>query len=455
MSDRVDLGTVHVALGEALSTSNAIISNIAHGSFSNTTANTPHSPLHGAITHVAPPTSPRSFVPQQGKDTYSHAAPTEDQFTPSAPPLFPLAEGKGSLHPHAKSTANTAVTWNETQRGKSDSYRRMGKGDILRARGVYDVGVHSADVRMQRVLTREYDVSPQGKLYLVVVSASLADLATSAPRNHYKKFQIHKFSEQVGYMGKMTIQTKVGNGMLRLLQAGSDIVPPLHSALELVHPVRAAFQEHSTWKIEMREVTAVFGQKRQGWNRKYVAAQRIFEGSRSVLARKLVEMQHAYLYGGASGVKPLVDMRKDLMEVTGNIIDSCDFLELMQYGKRREKPRMFTYVLMEQKLYMAETGAEFFRDMMSKHAMHCSAATEVVYAGELHFREAAPGSNEPAIRLIVDNNSGTYAPDREDLPKVAEVFRRNFVGLHVTALDYQDPLLARYRQDLPPRASAS
>lgn len=451
MLNRVDLGTVLIDLGEALSTSTAIMSNIAYGLYPHLATNEAYAPLHASATHVVSPFLPGPYVPQQRIGVIAHAEPTQDQFTPSAPPLFPPAEGRESYYPHGKTDAYTAATRKETQRDRSDTYRRLGRGDISRASGTFNVGLNSADVRMQRILTREYNLLPQGTLHLVVVSGNLSDLATTAPRNHYKKFQINKFSEQVSDVGKRTIQ-RMGSGVVGLLQAGSNVVPQMHSVLELMRPVRAAFQEHSTWKIEMRQVTAVFKQKRQGWNRNYAAAQRIFEGGKSVVARRIVEMQHAYLYGGGSGVKPLIDMRKDLLEMSGNIIDSYDFLELMHYGKRRGKPRMFTYVLMEQKLYMAETGAEFFRDMMSKHAMHCSAATEVVYAGELHFRQAPPGSDEPAIRLIVDNNSGTYAPDKEDLPKVVEVFRRNFVGLHVTALDYQDPLLVQYRQDLPPSA---
>lgn len=303
------------------------------------------------------------------------------------------------------------------------------------------------------MLTREYAVNPKGRIRIVVVGPNVSNLGETAPRNHYKRFQTHKFTQQVGNVGKFPFQNRVGSTVGRWLKAGVDAVPPLHSALDLVEPVHEVFQEHSTWKIDMRGVLQVFGAKRHGWNRNYPAAQKIFQGKGSVLARKVVEMQHAYLYGGASGVKPLVSMRKDMLEITGNLIDARDFLELMEYGIRRGKPRMFTYVLMEQRLYMAETGAKFFRDMMSKHAMHCSAATEVVYAGELHFRRAPEGSNEPPIQLIVDNNSGTYAPGKEDLRKVEEVFRKNFSGLHVQALDFKDPLLTQLKHDLPPSVS--
>lgn len=297
-------------------------------------------------------------------------------------------------------------------------------------------------------MTRIYSVHPQGDISVVVAPGWLSDLAGSAPRNQFKRFQIHKFAEQVGNIGKIPFQNRVGHSVGHALKVGAEKVKPLHAALDLLQPVHAVFQEHSTWKITMRDVSSVFGAKRHGWNRDYPAAQKIFQGPGSLVSRRLVQVQHDYLYGGASGIKPLVHLRKDLLEVTGNILDAQDFLDVMQFGIRRGKPRMFTYVLMPDRLYLAETGAKFFRDIMSKHAMHCSASPEVVYAGELHFRQASRDWNGPHFKLVLDNNSGTYAPGKEDLPLVEEVFRRNFPGLDVTALDFRDPLLMKYTSHL-------
>lgn len=298
-------------------------------------------------------------------------------------------------------------------------------------------------------MTRTYPISPRGSVRLVIAPGTIQDLAASAPRNHYKRFQTHKFTEQVGNIGKLPFQNRVGHSVQSILKKGAEKASPLQHALDLFQPVHQAFQEHSTWKIDMRDVDDVFRGKRHGWNTEYPAAQKIFQGKSSAVMRTAVQMQHSYLYGGASGIKPLVMMRKDLLEVTGNLLDGSDFLELMEYGIRRGKPRMFTYVLMPERLYMAETGAKFFRDMMSKHAMHCSASPQVVYAGELHFRRSPIGSGDPELTLVLDNNSGTYAPNEKDLPLVAEVFRRNFAGLLVVALDYKDPLLEQYRSELP------
>lgn len=129
---------------------------------------------------------------------------------------------------------------------------------------------------------------------------------------------------------------------------------------------------------------------------------------------------------------------------TGALCGGDQFLELFNYGVRGRKPRMFTYVLKENKLYIAETGANFFMDMNSKHAMHANADEEVVYAGELHFRMRTGEREKRTYILVVDNNSGTYAPAKEDLPRVREVFRRNFANLEVQALDFKDPRLKEY-----------
>lgn len=82
------------------------------------------------------------------------------------------------------------------------------------------------------------------------------------------------------------------------------------------------------------------------------------------------------------------------------------------------------------------------KDFMSKHAMHANVARQVVYAGEFFFRFS------PITYLVIDNNSGTYSPKKELLSNVADLFRINFPGLFVEALDYQDPRLLEYTRSL-------
>ncbi|KAI0561647.1 hypothetical protein FGB62_76g072 [Gracilaria domingensis] len=296
-----------------------------------------------------------------------------------------------------------------------------------------------------------YAVAPQGNITLVVAPASVANLCAMVPSKLYKRFQINRTLEQITTMHTRPSQSHGGlNAIGQHVGKFVKKVKPLQAALDSVHPIQSVFQEHSTWKITMLGVLDIFGGKRHGWNRSYKAAQKIFQGPSSVVATQIVKLQHAYLYGGAVSVRPLQTLREGLQEVRGSILDGKDFCEVLDYGQRRGKPRLFTYVLMPTKLYLAETGAEFFRDMMSKHAMHSSASTEVVYAGELQFVVSGYGTENPHVKLIVDNNSGTYAPGKEDLPKVAEVFRRNFPGLEVLALDYRDPYLNTLSTQLPP-----
>lgn len=535
VADDRDLGSVSVAIGDALSTAKAYLSEAAyrpaqiaqqpHVGYNNSHTNSyqdpndPPPPQHRPHQHP-PPLPPRPplvhhlhgqhhqpqpIYPQPQQHHHPHLphlhlphkhhnpptytaeqAAASEPFAPSAPPITPppgetphvapfhaaaapqpassAAQRPPSLYPyvpapppHAPSATNPLPPpppSSQPAPPPSHSHTHLrSSGDLERASGSFHSGASRADVAMQRLMTRTYPISPRGCVRLVIAPGSIDDLARSAPRNHYKRFQTHKFTEQVGNIGKLPFQNKVGQSVGAILKKGANMAGPLQSALDLFQPVHAAFQEHSTWKVDMRDVDAVFRGKRHEWNRDYPAAQKIFQGKGSVVARTVVQMQHAYLYGGASGIKPLVTIRKDLLEVTGNLIDAKDLFDLMEYGIRRGKPRMFTYVLMPERLYVAETGAKFFRDMMSKHAMHCSASQEVVYAGELHFRRSGVGSEEPEIQLVLDNNSGTYTPGKEDLPLVEEVFRRNFAGLDVVALDYKDPRLEKYRKELPEASS--
>lgn len=59
----------------------------------------------------------------------------------------------------------------------------------------------------------------------------------------------------------------------------------------------------------------------------------------------------------------------------------------------------------------------------------------------------APGGQ----RLVIDNNSGTYAPAKEYLPRMAELFTTNFPGMVVETLDAHDPHLKSYHQLCPSR----
>jgi hypothetical protein len=120
------------------------------------------------------------------------------------------------------------------------------------------------------------------------------------------------------------------------------------------------------------------------------------------------------------------------------------FLELVDYDKGG---RVFTYVLtLDGILRFTETGKEFGIDMLSKHTMHSDVSIYIACSGEFlvrnrqsahtHEAESASGSIDPDnYELIIDNDSGTYRPNGELLPKLKEYLLFNFPGLHVRTLD--------------------
>ena len=74
--------------------------------------------------------------------------------------------------------------------------------------------------------------------------------------------------------------------------------------------------------------------------------------------------------------------------------------------------------------------------LRSKHAMHCDVAEQVVYSGEFVIMK---DDKRGGWVFVIDNNSGTYSPNKLILGKVKELFERNFPGLEVDAISYDDP----------------
>lgn len=63
---------------------------------------------------------------------------------------------------------------------------------------------------------------------------------------------------------------------------------------------------------------------------------------------------------------------------------------------------------------------------------------------------AAPGGH----RLVIDNNSGTYAPDSKQLHLMKDLFLANFPEMCVEVLPVGDRKLKQYQQQCPSRATA-
>ncbi|KAG2919153.1 hypothetical protein PC114_g6569 [Phytophthora cactorum] len=171
------------------------------------------------------------------------------------------------------------------------------------------------------------------------------------------------------------------------------------------------------------------------WNKNYPTIQRIFslDYPESPVLRQAIMTQHAVIYQhGEERTK------------YGSIASPDDFFELVHNGRRSDKPVLFTYAITSKGWYFSETGAAFFKDMLSKHMLHSGAAFSVKYAGEFHIEQ----TNDDTLKLVIDNNSGTYAPPQEQLPQLQALMESNFPGIICEALDRDDEALIEARKQI-------
>ena len=137
---------------------------------------------------------------------------------------------------------------------------------------------------------------------------------------------------------------------------------------------------------------------------------------------------------------------------------SLQLLDLVHYDKGG---RIFTYVLTLDGLWrFTETGKQFGIDLLSKHTMHSDVSIYIAFSGEFFIRRlktpwkdaseqethppaeinGGPPNDEPPkdpayYNLVIDNDSGTYRPNKDLLPKLRDFMEHNFPGLKVTTLD--------------------
>lgn len=249
---------------------------------------------------------------------------------------------------------------------------------------------------------------------------------------------------------------------------------PINIPFQIYHAslLTKAASSFPTYTLQLHSVRSMFGTIRCPWNRSYPAAQQIFSsGPQAFVARGLIKAQHARLCGGGIALDDgvVANVRRALAGLTGAIATAAEFFALVHNGVRGGKSRFFTYVLLagdragSARLRFSETGANFFDDARSKHAVHSNAAEEVVYSGEFHIRthvreaQEAPalavvtGTTGPPPRpptLVLDNGSGTYAPDKKHLPLLRKVFERNFPDMAVEAVDFRGPEVAAAKEDI-------
>ncbi|KIP04584.1 hypothetical protein PHLGIDRAFT_75695 [Phlebiopsis gigantea 11061_1 CR5-6] len=207
---------------------------------------------------------------------------------------------------------------------------------------------------------------------------------------------------------------------------------------------------YSTWKMFLRGVRLFFSDdEKQHWNRDYKAAQTIFQGPASIAVRSTIQAGHRMLYARTTS------------NGFGVINEPKDVMTLLHGGSagtphaHRVKPAVYTYVLAvdDDSFRFSETGAAFFVDFASKHALHANCAEAVRYSGEFHprpacgwaaFSDATP-DDQVGWELVIDNNSGTYSPSPLLLPNLKELLEYNFPGFGICAYDHNDPRLSESR----------
>ncbi|KAG6030215.1 hypothetical protein E4U41_000156 [Claviceps citrina] len=151
---------------------------------------------------------------------------------------------------------------------------------------------------------------------------------------------------------------------------------------------------------------------------------------------------------------------------------TLSFLRLAHFD---EGGRIFTYVLTLDGMFrFTETGKEFGIDLLSKHTMHSNVATYIACSGEFFIRRlerpdasddpqpnqkvhpadeisgGPPQDDAPAhpafYQLVIDNDSGTYRPDKSILPKLKEFLKKNLPGLGVVVMHWEEEELQKMKQ---------
>jgi hypothetical protein len=195
-------------------------------------------------------------------------------------------------------------------------------------------------------------------------------------------------------------------------------------------------------------------------------------GLSGIILGKALHHQHSRVYNfGRSTDRGTLPEGKPTEELTKR------FLDLVHYD---EGGRIFTYVLTLDALWrFTETGKEFGVDMLSKHTMHSDVSIYIAFSGEFFIRRvkhpkqppppepiesssqshppphsanashppdsslpSGPPNDDPPkepyyYQLVIDNDSGTYRPNADLLPKLKSFLARSLPGIHILTLDCQ------------------
>jgi hypothetical protein len=150
-------------------------------------------------------------------------------------------------------------------------------------------------------------------------------------------------------------------------------------------------------------------------------------------------------------------------------------MQLLKFAQFGEGNRIFTYVItLDALMRFTETGHEFGIDMLSKHTMHSNVATYVACSGEFFVqklrhshreesrvheedtidvprpstssRRPSPVRDVSQYELVIDNDSGTYRPDKRILPDLQQFLEENLPGLKITTKSSDDEELQAIKE---------
>jgi hypothetical protein len=126
--------------------------------------------------------------------------------------------------------------------------------------------------------------------------------------------------------------------------------------------------ESLAYHVELQNVSQFLPTEHE-WNKNYPAIQRIFSPDRpeAPVLRKAISAQHALIY------------MHNQNTAYSSIASPAEFFKLVHDGRRLDKPVLFTYAITKKGWYFSETGAAFFKDMLSKHMLHSCAQLSVLY----------------------------------------------------------------------------
>ncbi|XP_006458799.1 hypothetical protein AGABI2DRAFT_177010 [Agaricus bisporus var. bisporus H97] len=218
---------------------------------------------------------------------------------------------------------------------------------------------------------------------------------------------------------------------------------------------------YSTWKIYIRGVPLFFGDTYQHWNANHIPAASIFQGPTSLAIRSGIQAGHRMLYARtATNGYGVIENTTDMMQIlhAGSVKRSANATTTIQKRHMdRVKPAIYTYIISSEddSFRFSETDAAFFVDYASKHALESNCSETVRYSGEFHPRPKGGWryfkdeieDDEVDWEFVIDNDSGTYAPDKDLLPKVKELLEFNFPGLGICAWDREDERLKESVED--------